>query len=128
MQLGLANYMISTALFAGLGSRTGGRIFTVAAPLFVLSPLRQNCLATAQALEASEQGIAQGELRGMITNLGSVVSILSGFCWSRVFAFSVRANITGLIWYMATALALIQLVLARYGLPANISNDSARLR
>ena len=76
----------------------GGRAFLLSTPSFVLNPLRQNCLNTALSLEASRQGLAQGELNGMVSSLGYFVGAASGLIWSRIYSWGVGNGVPGIMW------------------------------
>lgn len=133
LQLGLLNYFGQTFLFALTGRQlvsSAGRAFVWSAPTALLNPLRQNTLTTAFSLEASRQGLAQGQLNGMVSSLGYFVGMTGGFFWSRLYVFGVRRGSPGIIWRVICAVQVIQMALVGIfmrGLP-DVSAKHARRR
>lgn len=110
-QLGLLNYFGQSLLFAltgGLAS-SASAAFMWSTPTALLNPLRQNTLTTLGSIEASRQGLAQGQLTGMVSSLGYFIGMTGGLFWSRLYAFGVRRGTPGIIWRVICAVQVIQM-------------------
>ena len=110
LSLGFVNY-IAQALTLGFSARSW--VHHAVAPTFFFNPLRLNVLSAAMAKHAPEVGLSQGQLRGAVTNLGSIVSMFSGLIWPRIYAAGVRAGRPGLFYLPVAFVAAAQLVIVR---------------
>ena len=101
LSLGFVNYTAQALVF-GLSTRR--HLHFLASPSFFLTPcvcfffrfpfaqltghlavrLRLNVLSAAMSEHASAVGLSQGQLRGAVTNLGSIVSMVSNMVWPSV--------------------------------------------
>ena len=101
LSLGFVNYTAQALVF-GLCPRRN--LHFLASPSFFLNPcvcfffaflshnslgtwrvrLRLNVLSAAMSEHASAVGLSQGQLRGAVTNLGSIVSMVSNMVWPSV--------------------------------------------
>ena len=102
LSLGFVNYTAQALVF-GLSTRR--HLHFLASPTFFLNPcvcffffaflshnslgtwrvrLRLNVLSAAMSEHASAVGLSQGQLRGAVTNLGSIVSMVSNMVWPSV--------------------------------------------
>jgi hypothetical protein len=106
----LQNYTLQ-ALVSGLS--TSKRLHFLLGGTFFLNPLRLNVLTGAMAQHAPAVGLSQGQLRGAVTNLGSIVSIFAGLVWPRVYAVGVRMGRPGLFYLPIAAVAVLQLLIVR---------------
>ena len=65
------------------------------------------------AQHAPAIGLSQGQLRGAVTNLGSIVSIFAGLVWPRIYAVGVRIGRPGLFYLPIALVAALQLFIVR---------------
>jgi hypothetical protein len=117
MLLAWGVYAMQTAF---LGTATAAWQFYLVLPSFFLNILRSQALQTALVHEASSTaGFGQGELRGMMSNLSTVTSVISPLLWSNLYALGVRRGRGALFYHVVTACTLGQLGLA-LTLPRNL--------
>ena len=69
--------------------------------------------------EGSKADFGKAQLRGMVTNLQTVVSIASPLLWSNVYAWGVGRGSDGAFYWVVSAMTASQLLLSRQ-LPADI--------
>jgi DHA1 family tetracycline resistance protein-like MFS transporter len=110
LSLGFVNYFFQALTF---GLARQGRWHYLVAPSFFFNSLRLNVLTAAMSQHAAVVGLSQGQLRGAVTNLGSLVSMVSGLVWPRVYALGVRAGNPGLFYMPIAVVSVLQLIITR---------------
>ena len=65
------------------------------------------------AQHAPTVGLSQGQLRGAVTNLGSIISVFAGLIWPRVYAVGVRIGRPGIFYLPIALVAMVQLLIVR---------------
>ena len=104
------NYTVQALVY---GLTTSKRLHFLLGATFFFNPLRLNVLTGAMAQHAPEVGLSQGQLRGAVTNLGSIVSIFAGLLWPRVYAIGVRMGRPGIFYLPIALVAMLQLLIVR---------------
>lgn len=104
------NYTLQALLY---GLTTSKRLHFILSGTFFFNPLRLNVLTGAMAQHAPAVGLSQGQLRGAVTNLGSLVSIFAGLVWPRIYAVGVKMGRPGLFYLPIALVAMLQLLIVR---------------
>ena len=76
------------------------------------------------AQHAPAIGLSQGQLRGAVTNLGSIVSIFAGLVWPRIYAVGVRIGRPGLFYLPIALVAALQLLIVRTEMGTKVATSS----
>ena len=71
--------------------------------------------------------MAQGELQGALSNLGTVVRVLTPLIWGWIYTFGLSVGQPSLIYFCSAAAGIVQVYLARaifavliFNIPASI--------
>lgn len=115
LSLGTLNYAVQSLVF-GLSSKM--RVHYIMGATMIMNPLRLNVLTAAMAQHAPNIRLSQGQVRGAVTNLGSIVAIVANLIWPRVYAIGVKAGNPGLFYLPIAAVAAAQLLVVRLEMTA----------
>ena len=113
LMLGFLVYTAQASYFSCIKT---GQALRYSVGSFFLNPLRMNLLSAALSAHANAAGFAQGELRGAITNLGSLIAMFSTLAWSKVYAYGVRNSWPGFFWIPIAIVTMMETALLA-GLP-----------
>ena len=112
MLAGLASTLVEN-IFCGLANRSWHHY--AARPVGFLRPSAVAALNACLTLEGTSLGLAQGELRGAINNLSTIVQIISPIFWGQLYSAGVARGRPGAFYFVVAAGAALQLVAAPRG-------------